>query len=134
MQFLSHAVLSAYIAAPILSPILVFRMVRLSIEHGVCNISAFAFGLYGAWLVSALNSDFEGGYRMGRVAIQLMKRLGADEVGLQNKIFFMPQDLSLTFCQIFGRHFSLSLEFTQRFTPLLTFGKNRFRVSCKPHV
>ena len=41
---------------------------------------AFAFGLYGAWLVSATNSDFEGGYRMGRLAITLMNRLEAKEV------------------------------------------------------
>mmetsp|Transcript_21890 Transcript_21890/g.40184 ORF Transcript_21890/g.40184 Transcript_21890/m.40184 type:complete len:365 (+) Transcript_21890:552-1646(+) len=54
-------------------------MVRLSIEHGICNFSAFAFGLYGAWLVSAINSDFEGGYRMGRLAITLMNRLEAKE-------------------------------------------------------
>lgn len=45
--------------------------------------TAFAFGLYGAWLVSAINSDFEGGYRMGRLAVNLMNRLEAKEVRLQ---------------------------------------------------
>ena len=64
-----------------LNPILVFRMVKMSIEFGVCNISAFAFGCYGAWLVSDPHSDFEGGYSMGRVATEMMKRLGATEVG-----------------------------------------------------
>ena len=34
---------------------------------------------YGSLLVSALKSDFEGGYRMGHVAIELKKRLGAEE-------------------------------------------------------
>lgn len=84
MHFLNHAVSSAYTCQPILSPILVFRMVRLSIMYGVCNISPFAFGLYGAWLVSALNSDFEGGYRMGIVAIELMKKCKSDEVRQRN--------------------------------------------------
>ena len=36
--------------------------------------------LYGAWLVNAHVSDFDGGYRMGRLAITLMNRLEAKEV------------------------------------------------------
>mmetsp|Transcript_22604 Transcript_22604/g.49001 ORF Transcript_22604/g.49001 Transcript_22604/m.49001 type:complete len:889 (-) Transcript_22604:208-2874(-) len=79
MQFMNIVMSAAYCVEPLLSPILVFRMVRLSIDHGVCNISTFAFGLYGAWLVSAVNSDFEGGYRMGFLAISLMNRLEANE-------------------------------------------------------
>ncbi|KAL3800854.1 hypothetical protein HJC23_001691 [Cyclotella cryptica] len=70
---------SAYVVKPILTPYLVFRMIRLSIEHGLCNISSFAFGLYGSWLVSGYNSDFDRGYRMGRVATDLMRKLRADE-------------------------------------------------------
>ena len=41
----------------------------------VCSISAFAFGCYGGWLVGALNSDFEGGFSMGRVATELIARI-----------------------------------------------------------
>ena len=80
MQFLNHALSLTYICNPSLNPIIVFRMVKLSIQHGVCNISAFAFACYGGWLVSAPCSDFEGGYRMGRVATEMMKRLNATEV------------------------------------------------------
>ena len=36
--------------------------------------------LYGAWLVNAHVSDFDRGYRMGRLAITLMDRLEAKEV------------------------------------------------------
>ncbi len=79
MQFLNHAVSSAFAVEPLLAPILIFRMVSLSVEYGVSDVSAFAFAGYGAWLVSALKSDFEGGYRMGHVAIELNKRLGAEE-------------------------------------------------------
>jgi len=79
MQFLNHAVSSAFAAEPLLAPILLFKMVTLSIEYGVCEISAFAFAGYGSWLVSALKSDFQGGYRMGHVAIELNKRLGGEE-------------------------------------------------------
>jgi tetratricopeptide (TPR) repeat protein len=79
MQFLNHAISSAYSSDPLLAPILVARIVALSVEYGVCEISTFGFACYGSWLVSALKSDFEGGYRMGHVAIELKKRLGAVE-------------------------------------------------------
>jgi predicted ATPase len=63
-----------------MAPIIAFRMVEISIEYGVCNITPFAFGVYGAFLVSAAALDNEGGYRMGRVATELMKRLNAVEI------------------------------------------------------
>ena len=79
MQFLNHALSSAFAAEPMLAPILTCRMVSLSVECGVCEISATAFAGYGSWLVSAYKSDFEGGYRMGHVAIELKNRLRYEE-------------------------------------------------------
>ena len=43
MQFLSHAISSAFVVDPLLSPILVGRIVGLSIKYGVCEISSFGF-------------------------------------------------------------------------------------------
>eukprot|EP00580_Thalassiosira_gravida_P012547 CAMPEP_0201652466 /NCGR_PEP_ID=MMETSP0493-20130528/44491_1 /ASSEMBLY_ACC=CAM_ASM_000838 /TAXON_ID=420259 /ORGANISM="Thalassiosira gravida, Strain GMp14c1" /LENGTH=707 /DNA_ID=CAMNT_0048128981 /DNA_START=804 /DNA_END=2927 /DNA_ORIENTATION=- len=80
MQFMNHALTMTFIAKPLLNPIIVLRMVRMSIEHGICNISAFGFACYGAWLVSEPSCDVEGGHRMGRVAIEMMKQLGAAEM------------------------------------------------------
>ena len=54
-------------------------MVEISIEYGVCNITPFAFGAYGAFLVSSI-LDIEGGFHMGRVAMELMKRINAIEI------------------------------------------------------
>eukprot|EP00804_Cyclotella_cryptica_P005744 CCRYP_000079-RE/>CCRYP_000079-RE protein AED:0.10 eAED:0.10 QI:211/1/0.88/1/0.5/0.33/9/0/1307 len=79
MQFLNHLLYQAYFAKPELSPFISFRMVEMSIEYGVCNITPFAFSVYGAFLVSAIN-DNEGGYRMGRVAMELMKKMNAIEI------------------------------------------------------
>lgn len=75
MQFMNHALTMTFIARPMLNPILVFRMVKMSIEHGICNISAFAFACYGAWLVSEPSFDVEGAHSIGRVATEMMKRL-----------------------------------------------------------
>ena len=67
----------------LISPILIFRMVKISLEDGMCDVSAHAFGMYGALLVKALGSDFDVGYRMGHIAIQVMRRLSAIEVSLK---------------------------------------------------
>ena len=80
MQFLNHVLSVSYIVRPHHNPIMVFRMINLTIEHGLCNISPFAFGCYGAWLVSPLNLDFEGGHIMGRIATAMMNQLGASEI------------------------------------------------------
>jgi hypothetical protein len=72
MQFMNHALTMTFIARPLLNPILVFRMVKMSMEHGICNISAFAFACYGAYLV--IDHDLEGGHMMGRVATEMTKR------------------------------------------------------------
>lgn len=80
MQFLNHLLYLAYVAKPALAPIISFRMVENSIKYGICNITPFAFGVYGAFLVSAINADNEGGYRMGRVAMELMQRMNAIEI------------------------------------------------------
>lgn len=80
MQFLNHALTMTFIAKPLLNPIIVLRMVKMSVEHGVCNISAFAFACYGAWLVSEPTCDVERGHRMGKVATEMAERLGAFEV------------------------------------------------------
>ena len=79
MHFLNHLLYQAYFVKPELSPIIAFRMIDISIEFGVCNITPFAFGVYGAFLVSVI-SDNEGGYRMGRVAMELMKKMNAIEI------------------------------------------------------
>jgi predicted ATPase len=80
MQFLNHLLYQVFIAKPAMGPIISFRMVEMTIQFGMCNIAPFAFGVYGAFLVSTINSDLEGGYRMGRIALESMKRLNAFEI------------------------------------------------------
>ena len=81
MQFMNHALPMTFSSKPILNPIIVFRMVKMSVDHGVCNISPLAFACYGGWLVTEPTFDVEGGYSMGRLAIEMMTRLGAVDVG-----------------------------------------------------
>jgi histidine kinase len=81
MQFLNHMLIVTYTAKPPLNPIVVFRMMKMSVDFGVCNISAIAFSCYGAWLASSLNDDYDAAFAMGRFASELMKKLsGAESV------------------------------------------------------
>lgn len=80
MRFLNHMLIATYYSNPSLNPLVVFRMVRITVDFGVCNISAIAFACYGAWLASSLNDDYEGAFTMGRVALDLMKKLGGGEI------------------------------------------------------
>ena len=80
MQFLNLLILLAYAVRPDMFPIISCKMLETSIDHGVCNITPFAFGVYGAFLVSTTIPDVIGGYRMGRVAKELMKLLNAIEI------------------------------------------------------
>jgi len=80
MQFLSHALIMTFVKKPSMNPLIVFHMIKLSVKYGICNISSFAFGCYGAWLVTEPSFDIEQGYSMGRVAIEMMRKLNAVEM------------------------------------------------------
>ena len=81
---MNHALTMTFVAKPLLNPIIVLRMVKMSIEYGICNISAFAFACYGVFLVCEPSCDVEGGHMMGRVATEMMEKLGAVEVCSNN--------------------------------------------------
>ena len=55
-------------------------MIKISLEHGLCGLSAFAFALYGTVLLGEPFNDIEQGHKMGRLALGIMKRLNAMEV------------------------------------------------------
>jgi len=80
MRFLNHMLLVTYASNPPLNPIIVFRMVRMTVEFGVCNIAAIAFSCYGAWLASSLNEDYDAAFTMGRVASDLVTKMGSVEI------------------------------------------------------
>mmetsp|Transcript_649 Transcript_649/g.1189 ORF Transcript_649/g.1189 Transcript_649/m.1189 type:complete len:89 (+) Transcript_649:200-466(+) len=80
MRFLNHATFMTYVIKPHLLSFIILRMVKISICHGICNISAFAFAAYAALMINCPPFDIDGGQRLGRVAIEMMGKLGADEV------------------------------------------------------
>ena len=78
MQLMNMVFSSAYMTNPMLGPMVCLRMVRLTLQHGLCSISSVAFGIYGMLLCS-FKFDFKGGYRYGQLALKVLDRFGAKE-------------------------------------------------------
>jgi len=55
-------------------PLLVFRLVQLSIKYGFCSISPVALAMYGAFLCGPLN-DMKNGIRFGKIALSMLERV-----------------------------------------------------------
>ena len=57
-------------------------MIGLTLEHGLCSMTAFAFCMYGEVLVYPAGDLIEG-HRYGKIAVLLSKRLQARESASQ---------------------------------------------------
>ena len=79
MKITSSIFSSVFIAAPEMLPLLVYKQVNLSIQHGNTSLSAFAYVNYGLILCGLLE-EFEQGYQFGCLAINLADKFHAKEV------------------------------------------------------
>jgi len=68
----------AFTEKKILLPVLVCRMVRISISYGLCKESAHAFAFYGMISLNTMGKYYDG-HRYARVAISIIDRFQARE-------------------------------------------------------
>ncbi len=85
MRILSSMLAAAYIAAPVLWPLIGCKQVNLSIRYGNAPFSPFAYVTYGTLLVG-ITQDIDSGYQFGQLALSLVERLNAKEI--KSKIFY----------------------------------------------
>ena len=78
MRIIADITSSVYWGMPNLVPLIVFRMVRLSLKYGNHPVSCFAYGSYGVLLCGVLGAMREG-YRYGQLALDLLDKLNAKE-------------------------------------------------------
>ncbi|MCY7406980.1 MAG: trifunctional serine/threonine-protein kinase/ATP-binding protein/sensor histidine kinase [Alkalinema sp. CAN_BIN05] len=78
IKVLSRLFSPTYIALPALMPIVIFRMVKLSIRYGNSPESSFAYSLYGLILCNITN-DIESGCQFGDLALNLVEKINAKE-------------------------------------------------------
>ncbi|MCW3120609.1 MAG: hypothetical protein JWQ38_101, partial [Flavipsychrobacter sp.] len=79
MRILSDISSASYFAAPELVPLLIFKMVRLSASKGLSRKSPYSFSAYG-FILSGYMGEIDNGITFGKIALNLVKKLKADEV------------------------------------------------------
>jgi predicted ATPase len=83
-QLLSFAMIHSYVVCPEASFLLCFRLIRLSIKHGLSGPSVVSFVAYGFLLCAS--GSFDEGYRYGRLALDLVDKF---EVWRPRVLMFM---------------------------------------------
>lgn len=70
---------AAFMARPLLFPLVVLRNLQISIRHGATGTAAFGYVGYGLMLSVHLGNPEEG-YRYGRLALKTLDRFGAESL------------------------------------------------------
>ncbi|MBD2457204.1 AAA family ATPase [Nostoc sp. FACHB-87] len=83
MEILTALIPPAYMAAPNLMPLLIFKQVELSIKFGNCPVSVFAYGDYGLILCGVIG-DIENGYLFGELALNLREKFQLTSLKTRN--------------------------------------------------
>ncbi len=78
IHFLASIATAAYWAQPNLLPLLVCKMINLSIKHGNARISAYGYLAYGLILCSI--GDIDTGYQFGKMAMAIVERRNIREL------------------------------------------------------
>jgi histidine kinase len=91
MRIIADITSSVYWGRPNLLPLIVFRMVRLSLKHGNHPVSCFAYGSYGVIMCGVLGLMRKGAV-YGRLALDLLEKLQAKEWKAQ--IYVSPYALT----------------------------------------
>ena len=73
LRILTHMGLAVFVVAPDMFPLLVFKMVTLSLKYGNAPLSSVGYAHYGR-LHCAVLGDMDSGYRYGQMAQALLER------------------------------------------------------------
>ncbi len=78
MRIMADIASSSYWATPTLFPLVIFRMVHLSLKFGNTALSAFAFATYGVIMCGVLG-QMRNGYNFGKLGLILLEKYNAKE-------------------------------------------------------
>lgn len=92
MRIIADITSSVYWGMPNLLPLIVFRMVGMSLQYGNTAVSCFAYGSYGVILCGVLG-QMKRGNEFGALALNLIEKLNAKEWKAQ--IYVSPYALTI---------------------------------------
>ncbi|MEG4866838.1 MULTISPECIES: trifunctional serine/threonine-protein kinase/ATP-binding protein/sensor histidine kinase [unclassified Microcoleus] len=85
MRILMNAVPAAFMSNPALFPLIVFKMVSLSIKYGNSPLSAYGYASYALLMCGPLG-DIDSGYKFGQLALKLLE---IEKVKIKVKVLFL---------------------------------------------
>uniref|UniRef100_UPI003F6EFEF9 ATP-binding protein n=1 Tax=Dyadobacter sp. TaxID=1914288 RepID=UPI003F6EFEF9 len=103
MRLLQNITAASFSAIPELYPVMVLKMVELSLKYGIAPESAITFATYGA-IVNAIETNHKACYRYGNVALKLADRMENSEAKARTLLLFNIVNRSS------GEHINKSLE------------------------
>ena len=86
MRILANIWAPAYQAVPKLMPLIVFKMLKLSLKYGNCENSTLAYAWYGL-LLCGIVGDIETGHRFGKLALELLENYNIKS--LKSRLYFV---------------------------------------------
>ncbi len=78
MQVMGRTFAVVMLATPQLMPLLVLKMVSMSIKYGNTKVSPAAYATYGLILCGTVD-EIDTGYRFGKLSLELLNRIDAQE-------------------------------------------------------
>ncbi|MFN6530697.1 AAA family ATPase [Nostoc sp. ChiSLP03a] len=79
MRILMGVLPAAFQTAPAMMPIIVCKMVNLSLRYGNTAVSAYGYSLYGL-LLCGIQGEIDSGYEFGKLASHLVSQFNAEEL------------------------------------------------------
>jgi predicted ATPase/class 3 adenylate cyclase/tRNA A-37 threonylcarbamoyl transferase component Bud32 len=79
MRILSDITSASFFAVPSLVPLLVFKMISITVKHGLSRKSPFSFSAYG-YILSVYFHEIDKGISFGEIALHLAKKINAEEL------------------------------------------------------
>ncbi len=79
MRILMGVLPAAFQTAPAMMPIIVCKMVNLSLMYGNTAVSAYGYSLYGL-LLCGVQGEINSGYEFGKLASRLVSQFNAEEL------------------------------------------------------
>ena len=79
MRILFNCLSATFIAAPTLYPLIAMQQVKLSLQYGNTEVSAYAYSCYGLFLCGIVG-NIELGYQFGQLALKLIERLNVQKL------------------------------------------------------
>ncbi|WP_428266227.1 ATP-binding protein [Haliangium sp.] len=80
MRILVALVTPVYVTAPLLFPLLVAEMIRISLEYGNAPESAVGYCTFGLVCCGDKFADYQAAWRLGALALLIIDRLGAEQL------------------------------------------------------